>query len=895
MRPPFSRLGAYQVISPLAAGGMGEVYLARDTRLPREVAIKVLPADSALDERRRDRFLREAKLLSSLSHPHIVTIHELDREGDVDFIVMELVHGASLDALIPAGGLRLGELLRIAIPAADAVAAAHTRGIIHRDLKPGNIRIRDDGAVKVLDFGLAKLTEVDEEDARPPTVTDLGREGVSAPSRAAGTAAYMAPEQAVSGKVDARSDVFSFGATLYEMATGTRPFKGESAAETLEAVLRSEPTPPRQIAPNLPRELERLILRCLRKDPERRYQTMLDVRNELQEIEQDLKSGHGLPSAAVHRRSWAARWIAVGAILLLVAAAWIWWPRRNITPPTMRVFPVTSLAGHETMPTLSPDGSEVAFAWDGDKQSGNVDIYMALIGSPTVRRVTTDPAMDVFPSWSPDGRHVAFVRQLTDHGGRVYIMSRLGGDERKLSDFDVHFDRIGRFGQLSWSSDGQYIAAMRSSTQSPGESTGIYLLPVRGGSPRLVTRTVAPRSDRDPAFSPDGRRLAYFSCDNCCWSGCDVMSLDLNRDFTAAGDPRRLTSLAIQMEGAAWARDGRTLVFASVVNGFQYLWRIDAEGRLPPERLEVAGLGARAPAMVPDRDQLVFSRSRQNEDIYRLGSAGDPRPIETSSFSERWPVFSPDGRNVAYCSARSGEALDIWVARSDGSNSRQLSRGLSDSCGIAWAPNGQTIAFSSVVEGQRNLWTVDIDGGNLRQLTTGSEKRGYPAYSNDGAWIYFSRAVAQGFDIWRMPSDGGPEQPVTRDGGYISFETTDGRSLVYQRVQDRGGAPVLMRPLAGGSPHELVKCAYGFSVSARGVYYYPCVASGPPVPLAPSRRSDVRLIDLKTRKDRPVLTLGDLAYGDVFWGPRFSPDGRTIVYARVVSWGEDLMMIENFR
>jgi eukaryotic-like serine/threonine-protein kinase len=894
MRPPFSRLGAYQVIASLADGGMGEVYLARDTRLPREVAIKVLPAAHALDERRRRRFLREAELLSSLSHPHIVTIYELDREGDVDFIVMELVHGTSLDARIPAGGLRPGEVLRIAIPVADAVAAAHARGIIHRDLKPANILIREDGAVKVLDFGLAKLT-VDEGDARPSTVSDLGHEVASAPSRAAGTAAYMAPEQAVGGKVDARSDVFSFGATLYQMATGRRAFTGESTAETLDAVLRSEPTPPRQIVASLPRDLERLIVRCLRKDPQRRYQTMLDVRNELQEIEQDLKSGHGLPAAAVHRRSWVPRSVAVGAMLLLVAAASIWGPRRNITPPTMRVFPVTSLEGHETMPTLSPDGSEVAFAWDGDKESGNVDIHMALIGSPTVRRVTTDPAMDVFPSWSRDGRHVAFVRQLTDHAGRVYIMSRLGGDERKLSDFDVHFDRIGSFGQLSWSSDGQYIAAMRSSTQRPGESTGIYLLPVRGGSPRLVTRTVAPRSDRDPAFSPDGRRLAYFSCDNCCWSGCDAMSLELNSDFTAAGEPRRLTSLGNQMEGATWARDGRTLVFASVVNGFKYLWRVDADGRLPPERLEVAGLGARAPAIGHDRDQLVFSRSKQNEDIYRLGSAGDHRPIETSSFSERWPVFSPDGRNVAYCSARSGEALDIWVARSDGSNPRQLSRGLSDSCGIAWAPNGQTIAFSSVVEGQRNLWTVDVDGGNLRQLTTGPEKRGYPAYSNDGAWIYFSRAVAHGFDIWRMPSNGGPEQPVTRDGGYISFESTDGRSLVYQRVQDRGGAPVLMRPLAGGSPHELVKCAYGFSVSARGVYYYPCAASGPPVPLAPSRQYDIRLIDPKTRNDRLVLTLGDLPFSDVFWGPRFSPDGTTLVYARLVSWGEDLMMIENFR
>jgi Tol biopolymer transport system component len=896
MPPPLSRLGAYQVISSLGAGGMGEVYLARDTRLPREVAIKVLPADHALDERRRQRFLREATLLSSLSHPHIVTIHELDREGDVDFIVMELVHGASLDARIPAGGLPTGELLRIAIPAADAVAAAHARGIIHRDLKPGNIVIRDDGAVKVLDFGLAKLTEADEEDPRPPTATDPGREGVNAHSRAAGTAAYMAPEQAVGGgKVDARSDVFSFGATLYQMATGRRAFKGRSPAETVDAVLRSEPTPPRQIVPNLPRDLDRLILRCLRKDPERRYQTMLDVRNELLEIEQDLKSSHGRPATAERRRSRVAPWIAVGAVVLLGAVGLISWPRRDIPLPAMRVAPVTSLEGHEMMPTLSPDGTQVAFAWEGADKSGNVDIYVAVIGSPTVRRVTTDPAMDVFPSWSPDGRHLAFVRQLTDHAGRVYIVSPLGGDERRLSDFDVHFDRLGQFGQLSWSPDGRFIAAARSSTQKPGESTGIHVLPLQGGRPRLVTRTVAPRSDRDPAVSPDGRRLAYFSCDNCCWEGCDVMSLDVSSELTAAGDPRRLTSLGIQMAGAAWTRDGRTVVFGSVVAGFWYLWRLDAEGRLPPERIEVAGLGARGPATVPARDQLVFSRSRQNVDIYRLGSAGDPRPIAASSFEETRPVFSPDGRFVAYCSARSGKALDIWVAGSDGSGARQLSQGLSDSCSPSWAPNGRTIVFSSLVEGERRIWTVDMDGGNLRQLTAGPGKRGSPAYSMDGAWIYFRKAAAQGFDIWRMPSDGGPEQPVTRDGGFNFFETPDGRSLVYQPVEDRAGAPVLLRPLAGGSPQELVKCAYGFSVSARGVYYYPCASSGMPVPLAPSRRSDVRLIDLKTRSDRPLLTLGDLHYGDVFWGPRFSPDGRTIVYSKVVSLGEDLMMIENFR
>ena len=324
-----------------------------------------------------------------------------------------------------------------------------------------------------------------------------------------------------------------------------------------------------------------------------------------------------------------------------------------------------------------------------------------------------------------------------------------------------------------------------------------------------MTRTVAPRSDRDPSFSPDGRRLAYFTCDNCCWSGCDAVRLDLNSELAAAADPRRLTSLAIQMGGAAWARDGRTVVFGSDVAGFQYLWRVDAEGRLPPERLEVAGLGARFPAIVPARDQLVFSQSKRNEDIYSLGPAGRPQPIGASSFRSAGQYSPRTAALSRYCSARSGEALDIWVARSDGSGARQLSQGLSVPAappGLQW---GGRIVFTSVVEGHRNIWTVDIDGGNLRQLTTSPGKRRRPAYSRDGAWIYFGKAGPQGVDIWRMPSDGGPEQPVTRDGGSMAFETADGRSLhVSAHAGPRrstGAAAVACRRIAAGTRHVRVR------------------------------------------------------------------------------------------
>jgi serine/threonine protein kinase len=464
-------LGPYEVLAPLGAGGMGEVYKARDTRLGREVAIKVLPAARMADEGRKRRFIQEARAASALNHPNIVTIYDISQAGGVDFLVMEYVKGQTLDRRIGRSGMRAGEALRCAIQIADALAKAHAAGIVHRDLKPSNLMVNEDGLVKVLDFGLAKLTERGGEDDDAATLTlDAGPK--TDEGTILGTVAYMSPEQAAGSKVDARSDLFSFGAVLYEMVTGRRAFQGDSSASTLAAVLKEEPKAPSELVEGLPKELVRVILRCLRKDSARRFQYAADLRVELEEIKEESDSaGAVAPTPARRSRRWMLA--ASLAIPVLVAAVWMLRPKQETAPPPPAAVPLTTYSGMELSPTFSPDGNQVAFAWNGEKQD-NFDLYVKVVGGGTALRLTTDPAPDLDPAWSPDGRQIAFRRARRQvifrggeaEGGSIFLTSPLGGPEKKLADFEG-------LGSMSWSPDGKWLAAAR--LQAADAAGGIFL------------------------------------------------------------------------------------------------------------------------------------------------------------------------------------------------------------------------------------------------------------------------------------------------------------------------------------------------------------------------------------------------------------------------------------
>ncbi len=354
-------LSHYRILEKIGEGGMGVVYKAHDTHLDRLVSIKVLPPGRIADPERKRRFVQEAKAASALNHPNIVHVYDIDAAEGVDFIAMEFVDGKTLDELIGRKGLKLSDALRFAVQIADALAAAHAAGIVHRDIKPSNIMVSQKGLVKILDFGLAKLAERAEDDLSAPTQTTRPRTEDGA---VVGTVAYMSPEQAEGRKVDVRSDIFSFGSVLYEMVTGRRAFQGDTNISTLSAILHKEPPPISQISANTPSELERIIVRCLRKDPARRAQHIVDVRLALEEVKEESESGLQSRTLAAQPHSWR-RW-ALGALLVVVPIAgfFVWQAGRPTQPEgPLRAVALTTFPGIESYPSLSPDGSNVAFMW----------------------------------------------------------------------------------------------------------------------------------------------------------------------------------------------------------------------------------------------------------------------------------------------------------------------------------------------------------------------------------------------------------------------------------------------------------------------------------------------------------------------------------------------------
>jgi Tol biopolymer transport system component/predicted Ser/Thr protein kinase len=873
------QLGSYQILSLLGSGGMGVVYQARDSRLKRTVAIKILPSDTLSDPERKGRFIQEARAASSLNHPNIITVYDIGREGDIDFIVMEYVSGKSLDQLIPRKGMRLGQALKLAVQIADAMAKAHSAGIVHRDLKPGNVMVTDDERVKVLDFGLAKLTEVWDSGEGTTQIKSLTETGTIV-----GTASYMSPEQAEGNKVDARSDIFSFGALLYEIVTGHKAFQGDSKLGTLAAIIRQEPKAISQLVPDLPPDLEKIINRCLRKAPERRWQNMADLKVALEDAKEESDSGklaiEALPQRVRRRRLWVAGLITLFLGVMLA----VWLVRSTNKAPIespMIAVPLTSYPGEERQPSFSPDGNQVAFSWNGEKQD-NFDIYVKLIGSGTQLRLTTAPERDSCPAWSPDGRSIAFIREGSLEKDSVYLVSPLGPPERRVAEISPTVLATDWPRGLTWTPDGKSLIVTDQNSDS--ESLGLLLLSVESGERRRLTSPQGKASiDCQPAFSPDGHTLAFIR--EVAVGVRDVYLLNLSRDFQLVGEPKRLTFEDQVTFQPIWTSAGDEIIFSSGQFRVPNLFRISTSGK--PQRLLGVGEDGSETAISHRTQRLVYTREILDVNIWRLEVAGPgtkirPTKLISSTRADSEAQFSPDGKRIVFASDRAG-TRELWICNSDGSDAAQLTS-LGAYCGSPrWSPDGKRIAFESNLEKQWEIYIIDINESKPKRFTNNPAMDVEPNWSRDGRWIYFASNRSGKTQLWKMPADGGEPVQVTRKGGLEALESLDGQWVYY--TKSAGSSSLWKMPRDGGEETQVLPSVdlHAFAIVNEGIYFVPESDS-------PARHS-LEFFNFGNKSIRTIWTIESEL--DDFLS--VSPDGRWILYSQIDQHGSDLMLVENFR
>jgi eukaryotic-like serine/threonine-protein kinase len=917
---PGTHLDRYEIISSLGSGGMGEVYLAQDTRLKRQVALKLLPVQFTRDEDRVRRFEQEAQAASALNHPNIITIHEIGQAGSSHFIATEFIAGQTLRQKLAQEKLGLRSAFDVALQVASALVAAHAAGIVHRDIKPENVMVRPDGLVKVLDFGLAKLTEKQLTTTDAEATTTIAGTEID-PGTVMGTAQYMSPEQARGQTVDARTDIFSLGLVLYEMITGKRPFEGATPTDVIVSILTRDPTPASLFTPEVPAELDRIISKALEKDPEERYQVvkelLLDVKRLKRRVRFDAElarsagpgeqiassgptataTGYPQPAQTTDKelaRPTASMAYLVGAtkrhklravlILagLLAAASLMLWlspfgqHRAPLPTATARIIPFTTFSGTADQPAFSPDGNQIAFVWDGGNGE-NLDLYVKLIGVGTPLRLTTDPAEDISPAWSPDGRYLAFLRRSASENG-IFIVPALGGPERKLGKTEPSLSR------LSWSPDGKFLAV--ADQGSPQDSHGIFLFSVENGEKQRLTSAPQSSADYSPAFSPDGKTLAFIRS-----SG--LSSEDIYLISTHGGELQRLTADERRITSLAWTADGRDIVFSSNRGGGFSLWRVALSGGMP-ERVAVTGQNAYSPAVSRRGDRLVYNVSFLDSNIWRIdtSNAADRQALPTrlisSSRQDHSPQFSPDGKKIAFVSDRSGSD-EIWVCERDGSHPVQLTFFDGTVSGTPrWSPDGQQIVLDARPAGNANIYVVSAEGGKPRPVTLEPSHDVMASWSRDGRWLYFCSNRSGAYQIWKVPAAGGQAIQVTKRGGFEAFESPNGELLYYTKGRGPGG--VWQIPVAGGEERqvpELLDAGYWryWAVQENGIYFVAPMASARPA---------IKFFNFFTHAvaQRGVLERDPLPGPP---GLTISPDGRWLLYAQVDQSVSDLMLVENFR
>jgi len=807
----------YRIEAKLGAGGMGVVYRALDTHLDRSVAVKVLPSTAVANADRRARFSQEAKSASALSNRHIVTIFDIDTgqvDGQpVDFIAMEYVAGKTLERLIGRKGMRLNDALRYAIQIADGLAAAHSAGIVHRDLKPANVIVNEQGEVKILDFGLAKLTEVEEPDVF--AVTQSVHVDAALRTEAGtiiGTVAYMSPEQADGHVVDARSDIFSFGAVLYEMVTGRRAFGGDSKLSTLASVLHSEPTPLNQTGAGVPRDVERIISRCLRKDPQRRWQSIADVKVALEDLLDELESGklnapEGV-AAAKPRRGF--QWLLWPALIAIALAAGIFGGWKAINPAQPTFERLTYRRGEIASAKFSPDGQTVVFSAQWASEPAN--IFSMRPGSREYRSLDL-PAGRILSISSTGEMAILLGATMNGTAGTLARVPLSGGAPREI---------LENVSDADWSPDGATLAVLRT---AGGKNRIEYPI----GTVRYESSGLPPQWLR---VSPKGDRIAFFEPDNAAGDNT-VTVLDMN------GKKQALSRGWQRMLGLAWSAKGDEIWFgAAKAAGEPALRAVTLGGK---ERMLVE---PPATMIIDDvtRDQKVLATVVDS----RLGISGlSPGATEERDLSwfdaSRIFDISADGRTILFEELSYGDARNpaIYLRKTDGSPAVRLGDGNRP----ALSPDGKWVACIRNDGTKTELTLLPTGAGEARNVGTPGMHYERVEWFPDGQKLLFTASQA-GARIRTYSQDvqGGAPAPVTAEGMSATRVSPDGK---YVTAVTGGKLNVL--PVGGGEPKAALDIQAGETVlrwSADGRFLFLQQVVGPAV-------VKINRLDLASRREEP--------------------------------------------
>ena len=894
----------YEVVSLLGSGGMGEVYLAHDEKLDRKIALKLLPSHFTANEERLRRFQFEARAASALNHPNIITIHEIGQVENQNFIATEFVDGETLRQRMKRAPLSLHESLDIAIQVCSALAAAHKAGIVHRDIKPENIMLRRDDYVKVLDFGLAKLTDQHEPspDARVAQKVDVSSGLVM------GTVKYMSPEQARGQSVDPRSDIFSLGVMLYEMVTGDAPFRGESAGELIKSILKDQPPRLTEHLPDGPQDLKPIMSKALAKDKSRRYQTAENLLVDLKAIRQRLE--HGAARQTIVRRA-DAREISTGIF------------GRPTTPSVE--FIVSQVRQHKTGATVGFLTLITVIVGASYPLMRLLTRRAAAFERTEVTRITSNGAVRGTAAISPDGKYIAYV--LGRFGQRSAWIKELATN----NDVQIIPATDGFFGFLIFTPDGKYLYYEFSeklvSGWGPG-LTALYRIPVSGGiGEKLIDALTTPIR-----FSRDGKQFAFIRQDVSQGLGTLVIA---NADGTAERSiaTRKAPDYFPEtVGGPSWSPDGKVIACVGVNAGETYsrvfevnietgeqrpltsqkwdggipdvawlsdssnlllvadhsIWRLSyASGelqRITPDTVNYVSL-----SLTADSSSLVTEQAEIASEIWIAPEADASRAKEMTPdkhAGDAGLAWTPDGR-IVYGSA-AGSNTDIWIIDADGTNQKQLTTNAHNNESPSVTPDGRHIVFQSDRTGADHIWRMDIDGGNQEQLTFGAVERN-PSCSPDSKWVVYNAWESGKAAAWKVSIDGGRPTQITDGVCFCPAVSPDGNLIACSS----GTIPLqrLILPFAGRKPIKTLDVPLGsdwtnWTLDGRATTYIDSQREGTNIWIQP--------IDGSPPQQVTNFALAQKAAGIALGPYAWSPDGKQLAFTSIDQI-KDVVLIRDLR